>query len=120
MSKSEIKTLYRCGSCRDVHEDEDEARECCAPSISEVYACPVCGEIHEEESEAGECCGFETVQCPNCRRDYGAGHINHSAVKIAGHCNTCNPFFSVDQQLAIEDLHCMDVARWRTPSSLNA
>lgn len=105
MSAREIKTLYRCNECREVHDDEDGARECCMPSISEVYACPVCGEIHSEEADAGECCGFDVAHCPSCHRDYGSGHINYSAIAIAGHCTTCNPFFTVDQQLVIEDLH---------------
>lgn len=105
MSTAKIETLYRCGECREVHDCEDDARECCAPEIIEVYACPICGTIHDEESAAGECCGFDVTQCPGCRREYGSGHISYSAISIASHCSTCNPFFTVDQQLAIEDMH---------------
>lgn len=119
MGQKKIKTLYRCGECRDVHDDEDGARECCMPEIIEVFACPDCGEIHADETEAAECCGTDTETCPSCRRDYGAGHINHYAIKIAGHCNTCNPFFSIDQQLAIEDLCVQESNSW-SAVSLNA
>lgn len=72
MSKPEIKTLYRCGQCREVHDDEDGARECCIPEIIEVYACPICGVIHDEEEDAGKCCGFDIARCPSCHREYGA------------------------------------------------
>lgn len=111
MSKPEIKTLYRCGKCCEVHDDEDVARECCMPEIIEVYACPICGLIHDEEEDAGKCCGFDIARCPSCHREYGAGHINYSAIAIAGHCNTCNPFFTVYQKIAIEDLCWQETGR---------
>lgn len=105
--KTEIKCVYKCGSCSEVHDDEEEARECCMPEIIELYECPICKDRHHEEEDAVACCGIELdgVMCPGCMRDYGAGQIDQVAVKVAGHCRTCNPMFTVDQQLAIEDMH---------------
>ena len=101
-----IKTLYRCSACGEVHEDEDYAEECCRPDVEEVYACPACGAVHDVKSMAQECCeDLDMIMCPNCARDYTLSDINHQAITVAGHCNTCNPSYSVDQQLAIEDLH---------------
>lgn len=104
--KTEAKPLWKCGECCEIHDDEDAARECCMPEVYEIYGCPVCDKVHDEEDAALSCCGAgNTIRCPNCSRDYGGGHINHYAVLVASHCNTCNPLYSVEQQLAIEDMH---------------
>lgn len=112
MASSRIKARWRCGECNDVHDDEDGARECCMPTIHEIYTCPVCNKDHDDEDIANECCGFDVTRCPCCARDYGTGHINHFAVSVAGHCNTCNPFFTVEQQMAIEDMHVQNSTIW--------
>ncbi|WP_267904545.1 hypothetical protein [Pseudomonas xionganensis] len=31
--------------------------------------------------------------------------MQQAAISVAGHCTTCNPIYTIDQQLAIEDLH---------------
>lgn len=49
-------TRYRCDECGDIHEDEDNARECCAPTISEVYQCSVCHAKFDDEDEADKHC----------------------------------------------------------------
>lgn len=106
MALSAVTTLYRCGECRDVHTDEDDARECCMPEIIEVYQCPKCQVMHDEHDQAAKCCGAgELARCPCCARDYGPRQIGYHAVQIAGHCQTCSPLFSVDHQMAIEEAH---------------
>lgn len=47
--KIQIRTLYKCGSCGDIHDDEDGARECCQPEVEEMFECPVCKTIHDGE-----------------------------------------------------------------------
>lgn len=116
MSKPKANSFWQCSSCNEIHDDEDDARECCAPEIYEIYGCPGCGKVHEEEHQAISCCE-QLERCPCCARDYGAGHIQAFAVRLAGHCNTCNPFYTIDQQLLIEDQYAQSGAERR---SLNA
>lgn len=107
MARLEAIHLWRCGECGEVHDDEDGARECCMPSIHECFGCPTCRQTHDCETDALKCCGSEAglTRCPCCARDYADSELNHFAVTVAGHCNTCNPFFTVDQQITIEELH---------------
>ena len=105
MSSKHAKSIWKCSECGEFHDHEDDARECCAPEVYEYFGCPECGMVHEEETDALQCCEvFE--RCPCCARDYGQTHLQAFAIRVAGHCNTCNPIFTLEQQLAIEDLHC--------------
>lgn len=98
--------MWQCGDCGTLHENEDDAEECCRPEVYEVWRCDSCGKQHDEETEAESCCPeHDLTRCPRCARDYSAGEINTLAIRIAGHCNSCNPHFSVEHQLAIEDAH---------------
>jgi hypothetical protein len=54
-----IETRWKCDECGELHGGEDDARDCCRPSISEVYICPACGDWHREEAAAQECCAGE-------------------------------------------------------------
>lgn len=54
-----IKTSYECGQCYNVHDYEDEARECCPPTVKEVYLCPECEDAHNSREDAAECCPDE-------------------------------------------------------------
>lgn len=101
----QIKELYRCGQCREVHDDEDGARECCMPDVMTIYVCPVCEERHDEHEDALKCCGIDAIKCPSCYRDHSSVSLGYQAIQISGHCSTCNPLFTIDQQLAIQDLH---------------
>lgn len=47
---------WRCDECGQYHHYEDDARECCRPSVSEGYLCPECSAFHEDESSALDCC----------------------------------------------------------------
>jgi hypothetical protein len=104
MRKLEAKPLWKCGHCEEIHDDEDDAQDCCRPEVRELWGCPECEKVHGEESLAVSCCA-ELTRCPSCHREYGQGHINHHAITLSGHCNTCSPFFTPDQQIAIEDMH---------------
>lgn len=109
--KIQIKALYRCCSCREIHDCEDGALDCCRPGIEELFECPVCKSVHDDEDAAISCCGVDAVQCPSCLRDYPSITLSFQAIKIAGHCTTCNPMFTIDQQQAIQDLHYHETGR---------
>jgi len=47
---------WRCNECGTVHEDEDDASDCCQPSITKGYICPTCETFYIEEDEAIACC----------------------------------------------------------------
>ena len=100
-----FKNLWRCDECRDIHDDEDGANECCPPSITELYECTSCEGMHESEDDAVDCCGSSDIRCPNCSRDYRESNINAYAIDVAGHCTVCNPIYTLDQRLIIEDIH---------------
>lgn len=105
------KELWRCGECREIHDDEDGARECCMPVVIEMYGCLDCDIVHDSEQEAEECCGVFDVRCANCSRDYKSIDINAKAIQIAGHCTVCNPLFTLDDRFAIEDMHYLQTDR---------
>lgn len=46
---------WECGECGGLHDDEDDARECCQPRIAEVWQCPICEEPYRAESAAIQC-----------------------------------------------------------------
>lgn len=69
---SKISDAYRCDECRTWHDDdEDDARDCCRPSITEGYKCDACGTYHTDESKAEICC-LVTYSCPECEAVYGS------------------------------------------------
>lgn len=53
VSMADREDVWICGECKDEHDDEDQAEECCKE------ACPECGELHDTEEEAGACCEEE-------------------------------------------------------------
>ncbi|HCP04635.1 MAG TPA: hypothetical protein DIT61_14180 [Pseudomonas sp.] len=101
----ECKTRYQCSQCDEIHEDEDDARECCQPEVWEVYECGECGKLHGSSEVAAKSCCEQLVKCPACSRDYGQHNIASHSIEVAGHCPACNPLFTVDEQFKIEDLH---------------
>ena len=50
---------WKCSACDELHDNEDDARECCPPSINEVYVCPVCGSDFPFYPDALMCCDCE-------------------------------------------------------------
>lgn len=86
--------MYMCCSCDELHKRETDAEECCKPEVEEVYLCDAC------------CPEIQPINlCPTCFREYSGVDINRAAIHVSGHCQTCNPHFSFDEQFAIEDLH---------------
>ena len=99
-----IKKMYRCGQCLELHTDEHDAEYCCPTDADEVFVCTDCDTPHENYEEAGNCCS-EKKSCPKCARIYAKQSINYQAIQTVNHCTVCNPLFSLDQQALIEDLH---------------
>ncbi len=102
---------FRCCGCDDLHDDESDARDCCEPT--EAWVCEGCDVVYGCEDLADKCCeGADiTDKCPACARDYNIVDLNHSAITVAGHCQTCNPHYTIDQQFAIEDMHLVRTGR---------
>ena len=59
---------WRCPECLDVHDDEDDAAECCKPTPAEADAssrkCPVCGTAHDSHEAAADCCLWKDFDAP--------------------------------------------------------
>lgn len=66
---STISDAYRCDECRTWHDNEDDARDCCRPSITEGYQCDTCKTYHLDNLEAEQCC-LVTYTCPECETAY--------------------------------------------------
>ena len=53
----ELVTVWKCPSCTDQHEDEDDAKECCFEwEGEEKYKCLECEEYHDYKEDAETCC----------------------------------------------------------------
>jgi hypothetical protein len=50
---------YKCTHCNTLHEDKDDAIDCCN-SVEEfiAYKCTKCDTLHEDEDEAKTCCDW--------------------------------------------------------------
>lgn len=102
------KEAYQCSACSEVHESEYQAERCCIPDVFEVWLCDICGSPHEKEDDAENCCADRNldgriVTCPGCFRDYDSA-MHTIEIQVAGHCSTCNPHFTHDEQFQITDL----------------
>jgi len=56
------KEAYQCPRCDTVHEDEDDAEDCCKPDVETVYICERCEDLEKhyrtvKEADACECRG---------------------------------------------------------------
>lgn len=98
-----MKVIYKCGDCGQSHDEEHDAVLCCAPEPVEAYECEECNTEHSCSDMAEKCCGAD-LRCPVCARDYAEKSLNGVAIRVAGHCNRCNPFFTLDQDLRISDV----------------
>ena len=56
MEQDRVKVAWQCEECGEIHDDEDDARECCMPRIHEVFVCRECGEAYPTEQAATQCC----------------------------------------------------------------
>ncbi|MDD5176781.1 MAG: hypothetical protein PHQ05_10205 [Sterolibacterium sp.] len=48
--------LWRCEQCLEIHDNEDDARECCRPDVTAGYGCLECGLFFLNEIGAEKCC----------------------------------------------------------------
>lgn len=53
---TKLEMAWKCHECGEIHENEDDAYDCCRPEVSEGYLCPECGEFHRREQNALDCC----------------------------------------------------------------
>ena len=60
---STVSIVFQCSSCGCWHDDEDEARECCAPTLIEGWRCDLCKAEYRKKADAEGCCGFVCVEC---------------------------------------------------------
>ncbi len=56
---------WKCDECGEAHDDEDEARECCPPTVTEFWVCNGCEENFAEEkaAKAHGCKMFDPSRC---------------------------------------------------------
>lgn len=54
--------VWRCDECGTVHKDEDYARDCCRPTVTEGYVCATCETFYNEEDEAIACCALDAPE----------------------------------------------------------
>lgn len=59
MSLDDKYLRWQCDGCGDIHDDEDDARDCCRPRVIEGWSCPVCDKFHEDEEDAIACCDYD-------------------------------------------------------------
>ena len=111
--RGEVARKWECGGCNTLHDYEYMAEDCCRPDVTECWECPACERAHNEKEAAESCCPHVhlSITCPSCMRDYDKDEIGFPAVEIAGHCQACNPFFSVNQQLQIEDAYQQETGK---------
>lgn len=59
-------TLYRCLACKELHEDEDDAVDCCLTPLQRYkLSCPVCGnDGFWEPRLAADCCLWKDIPQP--------------------------------------------------------
>jgi len=50
-----LKSVFKCGECGDIHDEEDDAVECCFPGVTEGFLCPVCQGFFIDEEAALAC-----------------------------------------------------------------
>ena len=108
MMNKKVVIKYDCGRCGERHDSEDGALECCQPEVETVYLCPICDTEHDRMKDAESCVlghdeldGVVAECCPNCLRPAESAQLKVE-IAVAGHCNTCNPIYTPDQNLKIK------------------
>ncbi len=107
-AEKEIIVMYECSRCNELHEYESSAEDCCRPEVWTAYLCPVCDSAHETRKEAENCLaghaeliGDMPEHCPACLRDADTAQLRVE-IAIAGHCSTCNPIYTPEENIAIK------------------
>ena len=62
---SKPKLMWQCSECDELHDWEDDAMECCAPSVYQRWVCAGCEDAHCSEAEAEDCCA-DSPDSPEC------------------------------------------------------
>lgn len=77
MNNAHPPMAWRCDDCYTVHDDDDDARECCAPEIIAGYTCPLCRDFHTREADAIACCDWDPDKPipPSARELEAAGQL---------------------------------------------
>ena len=101
------KKAFECDRCNEIHPSQFDAECCCPHEVITVWLCDHCEESHDDEESADKCCADkrgkgESQVCPNCLRSHELTRQT-IAIDVAGHCSECNPFYSSEQQLLIDD-----------------
>ena len=58
------KEAWRCDECGEVHDNEDDAQDCCRPDVSEGYTCSECHAFHLAAASARDCCPVDSDDDP--------------------------------------------------------
>jgi hypothetical protein len=61
MDNQPPKSAWRCNECGTWHDDDYEARDCCAPSICEGWKCETCGSYHEDDVDTCSLCEIDAA-----------------------------------------------------------
>ena len=71
LGRVEEVMMYRCTECREIHDDEDDAADCCAPDAVEglhdeeqATHCPVCALKFNSARDAADCCLWKDIDAP--------------------------------------------------------
>lgn len=79
-----------------------------AINLDTVYICPICEAEHDSMKVAeqrvlghADLEGADYEPCPNCLRPAETAQLMVE-LAVAGHCSTCNPIYSPDQNLKIK------------------
>jgi hypothetical protein len=59
MNASEV---WICDECGEAHNDEDDAADCCRPSVWQKWKCGKCDGIHNNEPDAVTCCADDAEE----------------------------------------------------------
>ncbi|BCP56308.1 hypothetical protein K32_49250 [Kaistia sp. 32K] len=104
----EIQVMYECDRCNQLHDREYQAEQCCEPDVRTVYVCPVCDNACSTRESATACLAShvevpecDTEHCPNCLREAETSQLRIE-IAVAGHCSTCNPIYTTEQNLTIK------------------
>lgn len=80
-----VTQVFQCGRCACWYSNEDEARECCAPSLIAGWCCDLCKHSYKKKADAVACCGFVCVKC-------GAFNgVSDDVCTLCGHAPASDP-----------------------------
>ncbi len=63
--------MYRCSYCDELHDDEDDAADCCRPPSPQprnADVCPVCNQVALNVRDAADCCLWKDLDAATRER----------------------------------------------------